>query len=203
MTQEEFLKGVGPEFGCWNSHRSMLWLALQETRGSSRDDVLEMGMGDSSTPFLHQYCMDNHRRLLSVDNTEEWTVKFKQFETGQHVVSTQNWETAEWLRTVKQPWSVALVDHAPGERRIVDIELLKDSAQILVLHDTEEASYGWARIWHLFKYRVQYILEKGANATALSNTIDLSKWAGQTIGGYTIEVVTTDGTNRQSSYQIS
>ena len=46
MKKEDFLKDVAN----WDNHRFLLWPALEATTG----EVIEMGMGQGSTPFLHQ-----------------------------------------------------------------------------------------------------------------------------------------------------
>lgn len=170
MTKEDFLKDVSS----WNDHLPLLWLALQETTGS----VCEFGSGDGSTPYLREYCKDADREFFSYDNSVEWVDR-----TGSTFV---NWYDSSLYRE----YDVCLIDHAPGELRHEALAILKDKVKILVVHDSEpvgSGNYKLDKIWHLFKYRVN-LKSDGAWATALSNHIDVTKWSGQELAGFKIEV---------------
>jgi len=156
-------------------------IAMEETMGI----IVEMGMGDGSTPQLHKYCGAEGRMLMSYDNNHEWTQKFRPLDSTWHNIGyVEDWRSVEAVI----PFSVVLIDHAPGEQRHKDIQRLIDRVEIFVCHDTEESQAGGYRynhIWHLFKYRID-IKTEGACATAVSNTIDLHKYRGVEIGGYVI-----------------
>jgi hypothetical protein len=167
-----------------SSHRPLLLLALEKTRGSHHP-VLEMGMGHGSTPYLHNYCTGEKRMLKSFDHVEEWAAKFGMLGNSRHEIQSTPWEND--IPMTKNAWSVALVDHAPEERRHVDIAMLAKRAAIVVIHDSEDRSPGYQldKIWHLFKYRVDICVPAPySNATAVSNFIDLSSWRGTTFEGY-------------------
>lgn len=162
MTKEEFLKGVEN----WNNHLNLLWPALEATNGI----VVEFGMGHGSTPQLNQYCTEKKRKLYSYDNTLEWVDKFKHFENDYHkLFLAHNWDDVEFDQI-----DVLLIDHAPGERRWIDIKKYAMIAKIIVIHDSEPAATGYMldKIWHLFKYRINYETE-GAWASLVSNFIKL------------------------------
>lgn len=167
MTKDKFLEGVQN----WNNHLFCLWPALEATKG----DVIEMGMGGGSTPQLHQYCADTNRRLFSLDNNLVWVTKFKELETRDHQIQ---WVTDWDIVSVNYPKpDVLLIDHAPGERRWIDVERFSNSAKIIVIHDSEEAATGYMlnKIWPLFKYRVDH-QSPGAWASCVSNFIDVTKF---------------------------
>lgn len=170
MTKDQFLADVSS----WNDHLPLLWLALQETTGS----VAEFGSGDGSTPYLREYCKDSDREFFSYDNSAEWCHK-----TGSTFV---NWYDSSLYRE----YDVALIDHAPGELRHQALAVLKDKVKILVVHDSEpvgSGNYQLEKIWHFFKYKV-HLKSDRAWATALSNHIDVTKWSGQELAGFKIEV---------------
>ncbi len=187
MTKEEFTAGITD----WDNHRVLLWLALENTTGP----VLEMGCGDGSTRQLHEYCASQGRMLYSFDTDQDWLNRFSDCISPTHEFHhvVNHWEIAQ--KICPSP-SVILIDHAPGERRIVDIKNYYDHMDgIMVLHDTQPpptaADYGYERIWHLFKYRVDLSAGKNPDpnipdnrtwASAISNHFDVSQWIGLETG---------------------
>lgn len=182
MDKNKFLEGVND----WNNHLYFLWLALEATKG----DVVELGCGDGSTRQLHEYCEDNQRVLYSFDTDKEWLERFKDCENDNHkfIHIVNDWHKAKDI--CPNP-SVILIDHAPGERRIVDVKRFAASAGILVLHDTQPpptaADYGYERIWHLFQHKVdlQVAMNMEVNpphnrtwASSVSNHYDVTQWRG-------------------------
>lgn len=173
MTKESFLQN--PD--AWSSHRPLLWEALEATKDSPHP-VLEMGCGNGSTPYLRQYCQDNDRNLRSIDNNPDWALKF-----GAELISNQ-WDSGLWF--YKQQYSVVLIDHAPGEKRHDALQLFSAFPihfEIIVIHDSEipgwnASDYKVRPLFKNFKYMIDdKPKEKGAPwTTALSNTVDVSKW---------------------------
>lgn len=164
MTKDEFLKDVGN----WSNHRYLLWPTLEATK-HLKLPVLELGCGDGSTPFLQQYCRDNGLRLMSYDSNREWAKKFGATYT--------DWSMFGAISAIK--YSVALIDEAPGEHRRESIKMV--NAEVIVIHDSEPAGWNASdyRVRPLFN-RFKYIkdhqsMKPGAWATALSNTIDVTK----------------------------
>lgn len=149
----------------------MLWQALEATKDSIHP-IIELGCGYESTPYLLRYSSESDRVLFSYDSNKEWAAKFD----GTEYVP--DWErNLLWLH----PYSVCLLDLAPGEYRRV--ALMKIRAEIIVVHDSEPP--GWnASDYHVrplfskFKYMIDDIpKEKGAPwTTCLSNTIDVTKF---------------------------
>lgn len=165
--EKKFLENVEN----WCNHRPLLWKALQQTKG----DVCEMGCGYGSTPYLREYCTIKKRNFLSLESDNEWAQKFNS-------VYVPNWE--DYLHN---DYDVLLIDHASGERRHIDIANLKDKSKIMVIHDSEPEATGYMldKIWHLFKYRCD-LKTSGAWASAVSNFVDVSKWKGEEIAGFSI-----------------
>lgn len=187
MDKNKFLEKLAGDD--WDNHRILLWLALEETKTG---EVLEMGCGDGSTRQLHEYCKDANRMLYSFDTSQEWLDRFSNCISGKHYFERviNNWEIAQQI--CPKP-SVILIDHAPGERRWVDIKNYSDKIEgIMVIHDSQppptSADYSYEKIWHLFKYRVNLEVDKhesGDNrtwASAVSNHFDVTKWAGMETG---------------------
>jgi hypothetical protein len=53
-------------------------------------------------------------------------------------------------------WAVVFVDHAPADRRVVDIARLADRTEFMVVHDSEDALYGYESAFARFAYRYDY-----------------------------------------------
>lgn len=138
-------------------------------------DVLEMGLGFFSTPYLHYYCMLTNRNLVSYDNDKGWVKRFSvstfhnhKYQNNLHkFIYVPNWDDAQ----IEKPWDVVLIDHSPSERRIIDIKRLANFAKYIVIHDSNsrhERDYHYSEIYPLFKYRKIWDKEE-RHADVLSN----------------------------------
>lgn len=138
------------------SHASHL-VPLARAFDLSHGDVLELGMGWYSTSLLKWLCGVAGRELFSYDDVTEWTLPGRHRQPAyHHVICVSDWEAAP----IEVPWGLAFVDHAPPERRAVEVQRLAPWAEYIVIHDTQldKASfqYGYDAIWPLFKYRYDY-----------------------------------------------
>lgn len=166
------------------SYYPLLYKALEATKG----DIIEMGTGHGSTPLLHDYATLNKRTLLSYETEREWLIKFEETANDYHKFYHLCRECWDVCSKMNQSPSVVFIDHAPGERRKVDLVLFAHKAEIVVIHDTEPTGAGDYRVRELFGH-YKYVVEvatTGAWATALSNKIDLTGWAGEWFGQYLI-----------------
>lgn len=165
MTREQFLQGVEN----WDNHRYLLWDALETTVG----EVVEMGCGHGSTPFLREYCKDKGRMLYSYESEFEWFKRFQHMEDRIHkVIHVTDWDDVA-KRHISP--SVVLIDHAPGERRKIDIGLFMNKAHIIVMHDTEPAAdhgYQMRQYIEYFKYWRDH-KSLGAWASIASNFVEV------------------------------
>jgi hypothetical protein len=166
MTKEKFTQITSN----YDSHRPLLWAALESTKGL----VIEMGIGYGSTPFLSEYCLGMNRKLVSFENNKEWFEKFDGF-FDHEINFVTEWDVVFMM--FPNP-DVLFIDHAPGERRKIDISRFANHAKIIVAHDTEPAADDGYKIraeLKKFKYMVDYQTD-GAWATAVSNFIDVTKF---------------------------
>lgn len=135
--------------------------------------ILELGGGTFSTPYLHWMCFPN-RKLYTFENERDFFYPhIEQYKADFHeVIFVEDWDKID----ISGHWSVVLVDHHPNERRKVEITRLANSADYIVVHDTEgrhDHKYRYSEIYHLFKYR--YDFQKAYPfTTVLSNFKDLS-----------------------------
>ncbi len=147
------------------SHLPALIKIINMTNGP----VLELGMGLFSTNYLHWACKD--RGLISYENSRrcfEWAEKFRT--TWHEVNLIDDWDAIN----ISGPWSVVLVDHSPGDRRIKEIKKLVN-ADYLVIHDSQpekDRRYRYSEIYPLFKYRKDF--EGKPMTTVLSNLYEIT-----------------------------
>lgn len=171
---------LSPRYG---THLPALLQALARTSGP----VLELGMGAYSTPILHAVCELEGRELVSIDNDSRIWLWGVPFSSDRHLlVHTNNWDRAP----IDRDWDVVLVDHSPGERRVVEIRRLANRARYLIVHDTNrryEKEYHYSTIWPLFQYRLDFANSglSVPSTTILSNFEPLTdfwgKWKHQPI----------------------
>jgi hypothetical protein len=149
----------------WTTHLPMLIKTVLATDGP----VAEFGVGFSSTPLLHWLCFEK-RQLVSYESVPFWYEFARKFQSRNHRIRlVEDWNK---LDTTKQ-WSVIFIDHLEN-RRVTDILRFKDSADYIVIHDTDDIKhYGWENVWSHFKYVYHW---KGCRpwTSVVSNFKDLS-----------------------------
>lgn len=173
MTSEQFTSNLSH----WNSYLPLLWLALENTEG----DVIELGMGDGSTRKLAEYCNSTQRKLFSYESNKEWFYKFDPMQSANHRLEYvgDNWQILYDQQSHNKNIGVLFSDEAPGEMRKYNISMFCNTAKIIVVHDSEPGNdhgYKLSLIRPLFKYSKDFEYP-GANATAFSNFIDVTKWS--------------------------
>jgi predicted O-methyltransferase YrrM len=134
--------------------------------------VLELGAGTFSTPMLRAICAATGRWLMTVESNPEWFKKFYGYRSQGHAMLQMGLE-----QDLAQRWAVVFVDNAPAAQRVIDIERLRESCELMVVHDTEEPVYGYEPAFVKFKYRVDYRRMRPWTSI-LSMTRDLSQFVG-------------------------
>lgn len=120
---------------------------LVKTALRTRGPILELGAGWYSTPILHEIANAHDRPLITVENDPAWLDQFAHLRSRRHRLElVANWDD---FAPSQAGYGMVLIDHAPAERRIVDIERLAPLADLLVIHDTESAEYHYEAIWPL------------------------------------------------------
>ena len=159
-------EGIANGYG---THRPLLCEAIMRTTGP----ILELGMGDSSTPSLHGVAEACGRFVCSYDHDASWVERYVKLRSIHHRIEhVTSWEECPIEST---RWAVALVDHAPAARRAVDIARLAEHADVVVVHDTEDPAYAYDSVFATYKYRLD---DRARNpwTTLLSNYVDVSAW---------------------------
>jgi len=168
--------------GDYGSHFPVLAAMVARTYGP----VLELGIGHYSTPMLHLMC-EGRRKLVSVETDCSWLENFLWMESPDHeFLHTPEDEIGamrELIHTKEsgpQPyWSVAFIDHKPGEARADSIRYFGASARYVVVHDTETdygtaADYKYEPAFKKFKYRWDYKRYR-PYTTVVSNYTEIGK----------------------------
>jgi hypothetical protein len=151
------------------THRRALAEAIIRTRGP----ILELGMGDSSTHSLGEVARQFPRQVFSFDTAPAWVDRFKHLRSERHfIASLTSWDDCP---VETQFWGVALVDHAPAERRVDEIRRLAFRCAVLVVHDTEDPAYGYEPLLSTFPYRLED-RRYPQWTTVLSHYLDVSAW---------------------------
>lgn len=152
----------------YTTHMGVLINVLLKSEG----DVVELGGGIFSTPLLHWLCKDLNRKLITYENEPEYYKFEKNFQSPLHRIRlVKSWDEVD----TKTHRGVVFIDHHPAEQRSVDIINFKDSADYIIVHDTERDNehYDFARAWKYFKYRYDW-KDCKPWVTVVSNFKDLS-----------------------------
>lgn len=181
----------------YGSHRPLLVLALSwfNTRGAGTPrlgTIYEFGTGHGSTPFLQDVSRWRQSTLVSLDSDEEWFFKFYPREIDRPgprgvigaittprdagIVRFQGWDDVPLDTMGPRSIDIALIDHAPGERRHVELTRLIDKATFVVVHDSEQDGAGDYKLEPVL-WRYAYRLNDypgGAGTTLVSNYVDVT-----------------------------
>lgn len=154
----------------YSTHMPVLIKVLLASEGT----VVEIGGGIYSTPFLHWMCKFQNRKLVTYENHPDYYEYEKRFQSNLHRVKfVKDWDDIDMPKHI----SVLFIDHHPSNRRSVDTIKYKDTADYIVIHDTErdDESYDYSRIWPHFKY-VYHYRDAKPYTSVVSNIIDVTKW---------------------------
>lgn len=106
------------------SHVSLLAAVVAIARPGP---VLELGVGECSTPLLREMCKAMRRELVSVDNHPEWAAKFDACRWGDG-------------NDLSRTWSVVFIDTSAPPTRLDLVQMFRARAEFIVVHDTDNQS---------------------------------------------------------------
>ena len=156
--------------GRYGTHLPALIKAMEKTTG----DVLELGMGIFSTPYLHYQCMLTDRKLVSYENNKEWMgffLKYGYLNNNHTIAFVDKYSNAP----IDKQWDVVLIDQTPDSSRREEAKRLANLAKYIIIHDSNdnmEKIYHYSEIYPLFKYKKVWDKD-GNHATVLSNFVPL------------------------------
>jgi hypothetical protein len=151
----------------WGSHMPVLIRLMELTDG----DVVELGTGMYSTPFLHYTCMLQGRKLVSYESDPSYYEIYKDYNCDFHkVIFVEDWEKLDLRREGR--WGVAFIDTNPDLARKGLAKKLRANTNYVVLHDSQPKDEQWrhyaSEVYPLFRRRYDYT-KLMPNTTVLSN----------------------------------
>jgi hypothetical protein len=147
----------------FSTHQPVLEHTVKNTTGA----VLEIGCGYSSTEFLHNLC--EGRTLVTLETDTEWYKLFEHLKSPNHIILNASSYDAFDSLVRYSDWSVVFIDHAPGERRNIEIKKVT-GIQFVVIHDTHDPAYEYEKTLPLYKFHYKY--EKLNPYTSVVSNID-------------------------------
>jgi hypothetical protein len=157
----------------YGTHLPCLIKAMEKTSG----DVLELGTGIFSTPYLRYMCMLSNRKLVSYENFKNWydfLIKYYKPNKNHEINFIEKYSDAP----IEKSWDVVLIDQTPDSSRTEEIKRLKDLAKYIVIHDanpSNEKVTHYSEIYPLFKYKSDWNGDYN-RATVLSNLVNLKEF---------------------------
>lgn len=135
----------------YTTHMGTLIRVLLHSKG----DVVECGGGVFSTPLLHWLCKAMDRNLITYEHDPDYYAFERMFQSRQHRIRfVEDWDKIDTKKHV----GVVFIDHHPPERRMIETLRFKDTADYIVIHDTERESrtYNRQEVFDEFKYRYDW-----------------------------------------------
>ena len=145
---------------------------LIQAFGKTTGDVLELGTGVFSTPYLHYACILAKRNLVSYENFKEWYEFMKTYENEYHEV---NFVDKYSDAPVDKLWDIVLIDQTPDFSRSEEAKRLAHLAKYIIVHDSNPSNYKvthYDKLYLYFKYKTDWNGDKN-RATVLSNFVNL------------------------------
>jgi hypothetical protein len=140
----------------WGTHVPLLASVLAT---SEPGPVLEIGVGNGSSPLLVEMCRAMGRDLIGMDSSKAWLDEIRDigYPSLLHIT---DWELLPgWMSDFDKQWSVIFIDHGPGEARLPALKACRNYADHIVVHDTLNPGYmpGMDDYLSTFRYRTDYI----------------------------------------------
>lgn len=138
--------------------------------------ILELGMGWNSTPLLHWLAKEKGLFIYSFESDPEWIKFFEEYKDEGHSVNLTNFEN-----TFPGNYGLVFIDHRPAYKRKYSALKYKDTADYIVLHDSEQGKpYSYDKIIDQFEDHFEYksvgkpytlVLSNRKSLTWLKNSI--------------------------------
>lgn len=112
---------------------------------TSKVVVLELGVGNGSSPLMYEFCKNNpNATVISFETDSEWFEQmFQKYGDLPNYIFNLigDWsDLSEHLK--KRTYHLVFVDQSPWEARIQSINLLKGKTKIFIVHDYDYYNQG-------------------------------------------------------------
>ena len=118
------------------THQEYTKKELESLKG--KKIVLELGVGNGSSPLMYNFCKNNPKaRVISFETEQSWfNSMFEKYGEQENYVFNliENWDDLS-NHLPKGTYDLVFVDQAPWAARIDSINLLKDRTKTFILHD--------------------------------------------------------------------
>ena len=154
----------------YGTHLPCLMKAVEKTDG----DILELGTGIFSTPYLRYTAMLQNRKLVSRENFKPWydfMLKYWKPNDNHRIEFVEDYGDCPTYKN----WDIVLIDQTPDSSRAEEAIRLKDLAKYIIVHDSNPSNYkvtGYDKLFPHFKYKIDWMGDNN-RATVLSNIINL------------------------------
>ena len=157
----------------YTTHMMVLVKVVQISEGP----IIELGGGLFSTPLLYWLCAEARRPLVTYEDNKDFSRFLTSFVSRSHTIHMiDDWDEIN----LGNHWGMAFVDHDPvndptniTKRRQYDILRLKDKADYIVIHDSNDKGYGDGIFWNNFKY-VHHWTWATPNVTVVSDLKEIN-----------------------------
>jgi hypothetical protein len=129
----------------YNTHQPFLCYAAANTTGN----ILECGMGHTSTLLLKSYLKGTSRKLISLESNKDWFEKFSIYQDENfegHLLNLGEEDTVEiameWIKYIvenidEKSIDFVFLDQVPFMAREFVLNHFKDKVKFIVLHDAD------------------------------------------------------------------
>jgi hypothetical protein len=126
----------------YQTHQPLLFACAARARG----DIIELGCGVHSTLQLEAIC---HGSFLSYETNAQWGEAMRQY-GARRILTVDSYDDVP-----VRPYTLVFIDNAPAERRKIDLARFTES-DMVVIHDSDEKSYGLAESLALYAHRFDH-----------------------------------------------
>jgi hypothetical protein len=155
------------------THLPCLIKAMEKTSG----DVLELGIGVGSTPYLHYKCILDGRKLVSYENFKPWYDFFTKRYGYNYSTHELNF-VEKYADVPLKKYDIVFIDQTPDWSRHEEAIRFANHAKYVIIHDSGskfDKQYQYDKVYPHFKYKTVWDGDTN-QATVLSNFIDLTNF---------------------------
>lgn len=185
----------------YGSHRLLMALALAWFQSDPNAGIpplgmiTEMGLGEGSTPFIAAHVARHDAVRLCADTDSAYFTRYFKYmarqeggvlsafclpggKSGEGRIETRafdSWDKWAEFYKMSRP-GITLIDHAPGERRTIDLARIADTSMFVIVHDSEKIGAGDYKLepsFAKYKHRLDDY-PNGAGTTLVSNFVDVN-----------------------------